>query len=298
MPQIGTFWTSPMLLRPSTAALIAAGLLLGSTSTWAADLDDNYGYAEAPQELPASQTKVEFGTGWYVRGDIGVTRLPSLGLTAPSSDLNVPTTTFGAGPRVGYDANLGAGYEFNRFFRSDVIADFHQPVKIKQYGNFYSEASNHCQIGQYTDITTASVAKYYEDCSSNYAASIRNYDVLINGYIDLFHWGVVTPYVGAGVGLSFGRTSSGVTYTADDGTPYNTYFTDSGSGIQYHGYRDIVLAQNYYNFAFALMAGVSVDVYAHTKLDIGYRYLNQGKVLGAELASQEVRAGLRYMIDN
>jgi opacity protein-like surface antigen len=48
------------------------------------------------------------------------------------------------------------------------------------------------------------------------------------------------------------------------------------------------------------MAGFSVDVFDHTKLDIGYRYLNQGSVPGGTgvLSSQEVRAGLRYMVDN
>lgn len=291
-----------MPLRSLSFGLLAVALCMSTASVRAADLDENYGYADAAQETPVAQTKLEFGSGWYVRGDIGVTRLPSLSLTAPSSDVQVPPTTFGSGARVGYDASLGAGYEFNRYFRSDVIADFHQPVKVKQYGNFYGAdttsipQTGHCQIGQNTVVST--ITQYFEDCSSNYAASIQSYDVLINGYIDLIHWGAFTPYVGAGVGLSFGRTTSGVTYTADDGSPYNIYYTDTGSSITYHGYRDIIQSQNYYNFAFALMAGVSVDVYAHTKLDVGYRYLNQGKVLGASLASQEFRAGLRYMVDN
>ena len=46
------------------------------------------------------------------------------------------------------------------------------------------------------------------------------------------------------------------------------------------------------------MGGIAIDVYDHTKLDIGYRYLHLGDVLGANLSTQEVRAGLRYMIDN
>ena len=36
----------------------------------------------------------------------------------------------------------------------------------------------------------------------------------------------------------------------------------------------------------------------HGKVDIGYRYLNDGKVEGLNVNYQEVRAGLRYMIDN
>ncbi len=292
-----------MTLRLSTLGLLAAALMAPLATARAADLDENYGYAEAPQDVPMAQipqTKVEFGTGWYVRGDVGVTRLPALSVTAPGTDYQIPPTQFGSGPRVGYDASLGGGYQFNRYFRSDIIADFHQPVSVRQYGHFYPGSVNQgtCQAGQDTVVLTGSVIQYFENCSSNYSASIHSFDVLVNGYFDIGHWGIVTPYVGAGVGLAFGRYSSGVTYTQSDGTPYNIYFTDSGSGQMFHGFRDVVASGNYYNFAFALMAGVSFDIYAHTKLDIGYRYLDEGKVLGATLYSQEVRAGLRYMIDN
>jgi opacity protein-like surface antigen len=46
------------------------------------------------------------------------------------------------------------------------------------------------------------------------------------------------------------------------------------------------------------MAGVGIDVYAHTKLDIGYRYIDNGTVIGSHVRYNEIRAGLRYMIDN
>ncbi len=46
------------------------------------------------------------------------------------------------------------------------------------------------------------------------------------------------------------------------------------------------------------MAGLSFDVFPHTKLDIGYRYLNLGTVQNVRLDAHEARAGLRYMIDN
>jgi opacity protein-like surface antigen len=56
------------------------------------------------------------------------------------------------------------------------------------------------------------------------------------------------------------------------------------------------------------MAGVAYDLTTHTKIDVGYRYLNMGKINGVASASgasptsakstaQEVRIGLRYVID-
>ncbi len=285
--------------RSLTLGLFAAAALLAPLApARAADLDENYGYADAPQEVPVAQSKVEFGTGWYVRGDMGVERLPSLNINSPAEDYQLPATTYGSGSRVGYDASLGAGYEFTRYLRSDIIADFHQPITTRQFGHFYSAATRTCQVAQDTVVATGMVNQYFEDCSSNYLASIRSFDVLVNGYVDIAHLGIFTPYVGAGVGLAFGHYSSAVTYKQDDGTPYNIVFSDSGTGQTFHGYHDVTEAGNYYNFAFALMAGVAVDVYAHTKLDVGYRYLNQGRVLGSEIQTHEVRAGLRYMIDN
>ncbi|MGL1747212.1 opacity family porin, partial [Vibrio parahaemolyticus] len=44
-------------------------------------------------------------------------------------------------------------------------------------------------------------------------------------------------------------------------------------------------------FAFAGMAGVAFDVYPHVKIDIGYRYINNGTMAGTQLGHHELRAG-------
>lgn len=297
-----------MPLRPSHLGILAATALLLPAPTRAADLDDSFSYAEAPEPVPVAQTKVEFGTGWYVRGDVGVRRLPSLDLTAPP-DGSSPPTRLTSGSNIGYTASLGAGYSFNNWFRADVVADFRQPIGVKQFGESYPASSSNgyinnngrCQLG-YAGYTSVDVPQfyqpYYENCTSNYEASVRSFDVLVNGYLDLGHWSIVTPYVGAGVGLSFGHYNSSVSYYNPDGSPYNTYFAVPGDGITLHGYRDARISGNYYNPAFALMAGIAIDVLPHTKLDLGYRFVYLGKILGTTLTTNEARAGLRYMIDN
>jgi opacity protein-like surface antigen len=61
-----------------------------------------------------------------------------------------------------------------------------------------------------------------------------------------------------------------------------------------------------YRFAWAAMAGVSYAVAPHTLLDIGYRYLDLGHTtvslfpsaaVTRNLSTQQVRFGVRYMID-
>jgi len=103
----------------------------------------------------------------------------------------------------------------------------------------------------------------------------NRYDALINGYYDIGTWSIATPYVGAGVGVAFGNVRA----TVYDKSPYQGYL-------------------GYHNLAFAGMAGVVFDVYPHVKLDVGYRYVNNGRVVGTEIYNHELRAGLRYMIDN
>ena len=296
-----------MSLRTFAPVLLAVATLLApALGARAADLDENYGYAEGPQQVPVTQTKVEFGTGWYVRADIAATRLPDLGLTTVPN--NPPNIALKDGSQYGYNASFGFGYEFNRWFRSDVAFDFHKPIGIRtpgttylagqdpQYGN-YQNTSGTCQIG-YVSPTTNVFYPAYLDCSTRNEAQVQSFDVLVNGYAQLGQFGIVSPYIGAGTGLSFGHYSSSLAYYFNDGTHYDTSFTLPGSSVMVHGYADKRVSANYYNFAFALMAGVSIDVYAHTKLDIGYRYLNLGQVLGTTLQYHEARLGLRYMIDN
>ena len=288
-----------MSYRTFTLGLLAAASLAGSLATLgvakAADLDGFYGDAPPPE----AETKVEFGSGWYIRGDIGVTRTQNVapnGVSFNTQDPTVipvpPTLSFTPSSKVGYTASLGAGYEFNHWFRAELMTDFHEPLKTS-----YQGGSLKCPGG-----FNAAGVQEQEGCSPHYTASLKNYDVLVNGYLDLGTWHGITPYVGAGVGMAFGHYSSSVAFTQSDGTSYNINPVDPTTGTVYHADLDTASSGTYYNFAFALMAGVSIDVYDHTKLDIGYRYLNEGHLpgstSGSSLYEQEVRAGLRYMIDN
>ena len=231
------------------AAVSCLGLFVIAGPTSAADLDP--ALVDAPQVLP--QSNVVFGSGWYVRGDIGATEMPKINVTSLTGSL-APTTTI-SDHKLGYTASLGGGYEINQWFRTDVVADFNQSLHASSAGPIVCPPST----------------------CGGYNAKINSYDALVNGYVDLGNWHRVTPYVGAGVGLSFGDVRG----------------TSFLNGTSYSGSSNL-----YYNVAFGLMAGFSVDIFDHTKLDIGYRYLHLGQVLGSNIDMQEVRAGLRYMIDN
>ena len=306
-------WIMRMSYRTLAFGALAAALLGSAVpllSAEAADLD--YGLGDAPP--PLAETKVEFGTGWYVRGDIGATSLPAIKLgppvSLPTADNQLPpgppSATIDSGSHVGYVASLAGGYQFNKWFRSDLGFDFHQPLVTNANsgnGNVF------CVTGvSYPNevinpggaINYGAPALANGGCTGNYTTKLNSYDVLVNAYIDLGTWYHVTPYVGAGVGLSFGHYQTSAAYVQANGVPYHITYTDPQFGTSAPNF-DRQQSGTYYNFAFAAMAGFAVDVYSHTKLDIGYRYLNLGSVpglTGGSLQEHEVRAGLRYMIDN
>lgn len=290
---------------PFAAALV--GSLLTLASAQAADLDfpAGYGYGDAPPP----QTKIEFGTGWYIRGDIGATAIPQATSSQPSIYSaggvfydNAPNLILSRPDHLGYDASIGGGYAFLKWFRADAIFDFHQPLSSSYQGapfqcqNGFGENPGYTLASGQTVPATAYVTN--GTCTGSFKASLKSYDVLANGYFDIGTWYGITPYVGAGIGLSFGHYQTAATYTQADGSSYNISVTNPVTTATYNLYYDRFSSGNYYNFAFALMAGIAYDIFPHTKLDIGYRYLNEGKVFGQTLDYQEVRAGLRYMVDN
>ena len=123
--------------------------------------------------------------------------------------------------------------------------------------------------------------------------------ILANGYLDLGTWYRITPYIGAGVGVAINRLGSVTDYNE------NYYGAPSGSSQ----------ANTRTNFAYAFMAGFSYALTDNLAVDVGYRYVNMGKLQSGQincyggsgscgdnsrevqsyrLQAQDVRLGLRY----
>jgi opacity protein-like surface antigen len=248
-----------IVLASALGAAIAVSAL--PARLYAADLDTpDFG------EPPVPQQPVEFGTGWYIRGDaaFAMDSLPDIspfGFFPQTSDL-----------RNTYSLGFGGGYKFNNWFRTDVTLDWRDPL----------EAS--------------------DSATSTYAYGTR-WDSLVNGYVDIGNWNGFTPYVGAGVGAAWGQAK---------------YYTKDSIFSCTNGGKVTCFEQNTpINLAWALMAGFSYEVFPHAFLDVGYRYLNLGSysfysnsvLAGFQSVApagttasktstvQEIRFGLRYMID-
>jgi opacity protein-like surface antigen len=186
-----------------------------------------------------------------------------------------------------YLLDIGGGYKFNNWFRADVTGEYRSSGLYR--------ASNY-----YTGSTIACVGLPTGTCGDNYRGQTSIGLFLANAYLDLGTWYGITPYVGGGVGVAAWSMGSVTDQSMQVQIPNG--LIGSGSSSATAGL----------NFAWALMGGAAWDLSHNLKLDVGYRYVNMGTINTGtiecngtcwyeaqhfKLASNDVRVGLRWLID-
>lgn len=233
-----------MTVRP----ILAAAFLLGlATPALAFDLPP-------PVDAPEITT---FGSasGWYIRGDLGYNASvdfdkPQIrSFSAPKNKYS--TATFDSARfDSDYTLNAGIGYQFNDWLRSDLTIDYFK-------GTFDGKSVS----GKPCSAIQPAATK----CGSSYEQALASLGLLANGYVDLgTYWGL-TPYLGAGAGVT----------NMDYGTMTASKHCINGGGKcdKFTDYKDKEYGGlESWRFTYALMAGVSYDIATNMKLDFGYRY--------------------------
>ncbi|MEX0751462.1 MAG: outer membrane beta-barrel protein [Xanthobacteraceae bacterium] len=148
----------------ATSAMLS--LTLGSTAQ-AADLPRGYP-PPSMVEMPPLLVD-EFGSGWYLRGDVGY-RFNKVGTVTNDGARAVTGDDIDNSWMVG----VGGGYKW-QWFRADLTADYGAAAKYKG--------------------DTASMA-------GDFTAKIDSFTGLVNVYGDLGTWYGLTPYIGAGIGFT------------------------------------------------------------------------------------------------
>jgi opacity protein-like surface antigen len=271
----------------SLAVAATFGLAALSGAVRAADMPVEYPpVIEAPEPMPLPAVG-----GWYLRGDIGykIYQAPKGSMSNPNyggdgtpgsspylangHDQMVNEKMLGAA-----DFGIGAGYKFNDYLRTDLTLDYETPAKFK--GSLWCQTiTGHC----------TSSGNYYD----TERVKISAWSALANVYADLGDFHGIKPYVGAGAGASYLKTSSVESSNKDTSGP-----NPKGDGK--------------WNFAWALMAGVEYPISDNLSLDLGYRYLNLGDARTGyvsddngvstrmdykDITAHEVRVGLRYYLN-
>ncbi len=313
----------------SRARATALTATLGALCVSAATAADMPFASPLPPPPPVAQP-VEFGTGWYLRGDIGYSNIPIPVVVADFVNSLGRTGAVSGG--------LGFGYQYNNWLRTDFEID----RAAFQLGS--TQAPQWCPSGTvlYTGASSVSnssgssassgtpVGYLYdpnETCTPYITASLSRTTPMFNAYLDLGNWWGFTPYVGAGIGASYLQANAAVNYVGTaNGQPWAPNLAIplvplqwlTANGVAATPPRVLQFAQilpnqyvkkNSWQFSWNVMAGVSYDVTQNVKIDVHYRLLDAGSytslpsVLTAapgvtkELVSQEVRVGVRLTSD-
>jgi opacity protein-like surface antigen len=237
--------------------------------------------ADLPHMPPPLPPLEEFApaSGWYLRGDIGMTNQRFDRLHQRLYD--VPGTIVEP-VGFGWDSatffGIGGGYKFNDWFRADITGEY------RGKANFHGSDHVTFNGGEGVD---------------NYSGSKSEWVFLANAYVDLGTWWCVTPYIGAGVGMANVR----IIGFRDDG------FNNFGLSTAYAADADK------WNFAWAAHAGVTYKVTPSMAIDLGYRYLsmgdgttgptrafdnsftNGGPFTFRNITSHDLKLGVRWMLE-
>ncbi len=266
----------------ATALFIGVSQAMSPTSANAADMLEGEG-----------ETLVEFGTGWYLRGDIGgaiteVTAETNAG-GGGEFDLGNPIS-FSVG--AGYDAGDGFRYEFGLSQMTGLSFAGRNDVSCgsEQVGLAIVPVTGNCFTSLNGDVTASSAS--------------------VSAYKDFAKIGSFTPYVGVGAGFAVLSSSNMRWLTVCDGASSTDCGLSGGVGPN-------IVAQGVYtpNTSFALqgnaMLGASYDISENMKLDFGYKYTYVGSSTLATasgnafdqedleleaLQNHELRVGIRYAI--
>lgn len=262
------------MLRLSTLRLAGIAAVLSAGSAMAADM---IGHPPPPPPMLHAPQPIDVGSGFYLRGDVGIgyNNYDRLDFAPPLAGSRTITNSLDSSWIVG----IGAGYQFNSFFRADATVEYRTAARFK----IFEETLQGTPPG--------AAPSGYNMLNGKVGAVVG----LANAYVDLGTWNRITPFLGAGIGFASVTTSSVV---------------DRGYGAFAGGY-GTAPTKTQTRLAWALHAGLGYDLSTNWKAEVGYRYLNMGKVDTAtvtctvpcagfsgrikNLDSHDLRVGLRYV---
>lgn len=261
--------------------LACAVMLVASAPSHAADLFRVGDHGALPPAVEAG-----FGSGWYLRGDVGVSASASKNPANPRLDARFPNerteflnASFAAAPVVG----LGVGYRLG-MLRVDATGEYRGRTPFRALERLQWPGA-----GDWNQ--TNRMLAYRSEWLG-----------LVNAYLDLGTWYGVTPFVGAGIGAA--RVTIGG--FEDHATVFPSPVSMPALGVSY------AQSASRTTLAFALHAGASYAVTPAFEVEIGYRYLHLGEARTGEtfrfdgtsqvsdqwifrgLHSHDVRLGMRW----
>jgi opacity protein-like surface antigen len=238
------------------ALTLAAAMISVALPSYAADYDPPIVIEDAPEYVP-----VEVGSGWYLRGDVGYS------WEHPFKDhVTGVSDAFYSDRHSPVSFSVGMGYHFNDWIRTELNIGF---------------------------ISSDRATLAFSDADEIASARIENevWSGMASGFVDLGTFAGVTPYIGGGIGLAYGKRSLEFDYS--NSTDPTLDFSDFDR-------------RRNYSVAYSLGAGVAYQMTKNLSVDLGYQYFNApgleyATITGVDsyairkgIDSHQVKLGLRY----
>lgn len=281
--------------------LLLSTLIVGF-STFSANAADVSYPVDGDMTIP-----VEFGSGWYIRGDIGM----NINGHRKDGDSTSPADEYFAyETNDSIDISLGFGFRLNESIRLE--GSFESTLLSETSDTSTIDRSN-CPTMQLLDPdaprSLGEAKACLETASAEYDATV----LMANGYYDLPKMGKFEPYVGAGVGVSriaWAQEVDAITCVPTDPSVFpeacvvpGLQQPIDGEIVTFGGQKSTGVD---YLFSYALTAGTGYRVSDNLIIDAHYRYLSSGpddidySTSGAAhfgsggFGVHQVRMGLRY----
>ena len=183
--------------------------------------------------LTSSTAYATNGEKFYVKMGVGLNQISPIHFQ--TNDLNGKIKLASIFPLI----QVGTGYDLTESIRTELSLD--------HYFLFLSD-----------EVSTNTSGDAFK---LNYKTKISA--AMLNGYKDITNFGIFTPFIGGGIGVSF---------LQDKATGIGT---NTESGIS-----EIIIpmySQKVYRFAYKLTAGVDIDLTDNSTIELSYNYLNLGR---------------------
>lgn len=232
--------------------------------SFAADIVEAPAYEPPVEPVVYAEPQADFG-GWYIRGDVDYHWTKWRGadyITYGAGAVAPGTNDFKRGEIDGaWSLGGGVGYQVNRYFRTDLTADYFFKAKFRG-----STCDGACSSGDETEFSS--------------------WLLLANAYAELGTWHRITPYIGAGIG--------GAHVKWDDLRNTIGGVTTVHKGVEGWRFAWALMA----GASYCLTPDLSLDLgYRYSRIGGGrmFEYAPQaGPGFHKDLNVHEVRAGLRY----
>jgi opacity protein-like surface antigen len=203
-------------------------------------------------DIPEVPPPVEFHGNWYLRGYIGMANQSFKGLDHP---LFAEPAFFEWLDRGNFDAvplfGVGIGYRHSDHLRFDLTGEYRGKSSFNATDRYATEDEGDIGGPVFDGDDNLWGTNQYRGRKSEWL-------FLANGYYDFNSWHGVTPYVGAGIGMS-----------------YNSIYGFVDDNIQTAG-KATAPTGHQWQVAWALHAGASMQVTNNLALDLGYSFVHLG----------------------